>query len=267
MAENLEEMVGQMKNQVLQQERFMGNFSHELKTPMTSIIGYADLIRGGGLDETEVREAAEYIVSEGKRLENLSMKLLELLSVKNERNCFVVYSPAVIICAIVDSLRQLYSERHVEIKCRTEEGLCRMDPDLFYSLMLNLIDNAFKAAQSQGGKIIITQNMTKNGCRIFVRDDGRGIPEDSISHLTEAFYRVDKSRSRCVGGSGLGLSLCGEIVHIHGGYLRFRSIEGKGTVVMAVLKGGRDEKIEENISDNGGLVSGAVTHRSGIFFA
>ena len=84
--------------------------------------------------------------------------------------------------------------------------------------------------------------MRPYGCCIFVRDNGRGIPEESLGHLTEAFYRVDKSRSRQAGGTGLGLSLCREIAEAHGGYIRFKSKMDRGTVVMAVLKGGRNEE-------------------------
>ena len=93
-----------------------------------------------------------------------------------------------------------------------------------------------------GGKIIITQKMIKNGCRIFVKDNGCGIPENSMKHLTDPFYRVDRSRSRQAGGTGLGLSLCREIADIHGGYIRFRSMAEKGTVVMVALKGVRNEE-------------------------
>lgn len=239
MAEYLEATVDQLKQEMENQEHFMGNFSHELKTPMTSIIGYADLIRGGTLSEREQAEAADYIVSEGKRLENLSMKLLKLLEVKKEEAAFGRTAPSVLLERAAEYLRPVCLEKGITLTVQTEAGECRMDADLVSSLVLNLLDNAVKSMTGEGGEIRLRQQMTPDGCRIFVADNGRGIPPEALPHLTEPFYRADKSRSRRAGGAGLGLSLCREIAEIHGGYLRFRSREGTGTAVMAVLKGGR----------------------------
>ena len=89
------------------------------------------------------------------------------------------------------------------------------------------------------GNIYVWQEMLPDGCRVRVLDNGRGIPPEALTHLTEAFYRVDKSRSRAQGGAGLGLSLCNEIVQLHGGTMQFESRVGNGTVVTVELKGGR----------------------------
>lgn len=86
--------------------------------------------------------------------------------------------------------------------------------------------------------IDIRSRMISEGCRIIVQDDGQGIPPEALSHLTEAFYRVDKSRSRALGGAGLGLSLCQEIAALHNGGIRFESEPGHGTTVIVDLKGG-----------------------------
>lgn len=242
MADRLEEKICELNAEMENQERFIGSFSHELKTPMTSIIGYADLMRNGMLDGTEQAEAAKYIFSEGKRLENLSMKLLDIMTVKNISPSFVMASPAMILGRFAEDMAPFYKEKNITLQWNTEEGECRMEPDLFYSLVLNLVDNAAKAVSGREGRIVIVQDMRSYGCRIFVKDNGRGIPPEALGHLTEAFYRVDKSRSRSMGGAGLGLALCSEIARAHGGYLRFKSRKGTGTVVMAVLKGGRGEE-------------------------
>ena len=92
------------------------------------------------------------------------------------------------------------------------------------------------------GHILVTVHMTENGCVLLVEDDGPGIPEEAKAHLTEAFYRVDKSRSRKQGGAGLGLTLCADIAELHGGILTFENCEGGGTRVRVELRGGRDEK-------------------------
>lgn len=115
-----------------------------------------------------------------------------------------------------------------------------MEPDLVWSLLLNLADNAQKAV-SKGGEIRFRQKMLPDGCRIQVLDNGRGIPEKSLEHLTEAFYRVDKARSRKQGGFGLGLALCQEIAAAHSGSIRFanRTDVPHGACVTVELKGGR----------------------------
>ena len=113
-----------------------------------------------------------------------------------------------------------------------------LEPDLFRSLLMNLLDNARKALAG-GGTILVTVELTGEGCRLTVADDGPGIPKESLERLTEAFYRVDKSRSRQQGGAGLGLTLCAKIAQLHRGTLSFDSQEGQGTKVTAELKGGR----------------------------
>ena len=242
MADHLEEKIRGMNEEMERQERFIGDFSHELKTPMTSIIGYADMIRAGMLDRNEEAEAADYIVNEGKRLENLSMKLLDMILVRNGALTFILSSPAMLIRKLEENLSPIYREKKILLTSRVESGECFIEPDLVYSLLLNLIENAAKGMPADGGEIRVTQKMRPDGCCIFVRDNGKGIPEESLAHLTEAFYRVDRSRSRQEGGTGLGLSLCREIAEVHGGYMRFKSKLNTGTVVMVVLKGGRNEE-------------------------
>ena len=102
------------------------------------------------------------------------------------------------------------------------------------------MDNAFKAV-GEDGHIWVSVKMTDNGCILCVEDDGPGIPAEAKAHLTEAFYRVDKSRSRKQGGTGLGLTLCAKIVELHDGSLSFKKRRGGGTRVYAELKGGRYE--------------------------
>lgn len=242
MAEHLEEKIRGLNEEMERQERFVGDFSHELKTPMTSIIGYADMIRAGMLDRKEEAEAADYIVNEGKRLEKLSMKLLDMLLIRNGTPSFILSSPGALIRELEENLAPIYKEKKIILTGTVESGECFMEPDLVYSLLLNLIENAAKAMPATGGNIRVTQKMRPDGCCIFVRDNGKGIPEESMDHLTEAFYRVDRSRSRQAGGTGLGLSLCREIAEAHGGHMRFKSKINKGTVVMVVLKGGRNEE-------------------------
>lgn len=238
MAGQLEQNVNRIQESMALQERFMADFSHEMKTPMTSIIGYADLLRSQVLTPDEQMDAANYIFSEGKRLEALGLKLLDMLSLDQSKLQLVPASPADLVAGLLEHLKRVYAQKGIALQYRTAEGMCFLEPDLFKTLLVNLMDNARKALDN-GGYIYVWQEMLPDGCRVRVLDNGRGIPPEALAHLTEAFYRVDKSRSRAQGGAGLGLSLCNEIVQLHGGTMQFESRVGNGTVVTVELKGGR----------------------------
>lgn len=212
----------------------MGSFAHELKTPMTSIIGYADLLRSQSLDEQEAQEAANYIFSEGKRLEALSIKLLDLLMVKHQPPTLKATRMATVIESLASHLQPVYQQSGITLQCRCQDGLCCLDPDLFRSVLVNLLDNARKALPD-GGNIYVLGDQTQDGYRVRVLDNGRGMPEEATRHLTEAFYRVDKARSRAQGGAGLGLTLCSRIIELHKGTISFASREGNGTCVTIIL--------------------------------
>ena len=234
MAEKLSETITAQQEEMERQEQFMGSFAHELKTPMTSVIGYADLLRSQRLDEEESREAANYIFSEGKRLEALSLKLLDLLLMKRQAVSLVESDPSPLISGLVAHLQPVYRSKGIVLQARCEPGSCMLEPDLFSSVLTNLLDNARKALDS-GGNIFVLGKQENGAYRIQVLDNGRGMPEEALRHLAEAFYRVDKSRSRAQGGVGLGLTLCSRILALHGGTISFRSREGVGTIVTVLL--------------------------------
>ncbi len=240
MADELEHNIDELRDAMERQETFMGDFAHEMKTPMTAIIGYADLLRSKNLTEEESLDAANYIFSEGKRLENLSLKLLDLLVTRNTNPEFVRSSPKKLVSDAAALMQPALEERGITLWQTCEEGTCMMEPTLVMSLLVNLIDNARKA-MDQGGDLYVRAGMTPSGCKFVVEDRGIGIPEEEISKITDAFYRVDKSRSRSMGGVGLGLSLCLEIVKVHNGDISFERAEPKGTRVTVELRGGAAE--------------------------
>lgn len=215
----------------------MGSFAHEMKTPMTSIIGYADLMRTQSLSDDEHTAAVNYIFSEGKRLESLSLKLLDIIVLKNTELDMKLVSLDELICQTADYLRPVYAKSDIGIECSCETGQCLLEPELVKSLLFNLLDNARKAI-GHGGLIRVSSRLTDTGCIIRVRDNGPGIPQNAMAHLTEAFYRVDKSRSRAQGGVGLGLSLCSDIAHLHGGSIEFENCPEGGACVTVNLNGG-----------------------------
>lgn len=240
MAMELEDNIKKLREAAEQKEQFMGAFTHELKTPMTSIIGYADLLRTQQLSKEEEEDAINYIFSEAKRLENMSLKMLDLFVADKNEIVLEEAVPAKIVNYVADHLRQNFEKNGILICAKTEDGKCRMDSDLVQALLINLLDNARKSMK-QGGKIEICLKMLPDGCEISVKDEGKGIPKEALNHLTEAFYRVDKSRSREEGSAGLGLSLCDKIVKLHRGTMEFESEEGKGTMVKVTLRGGRQK--------------------------
>ncbi len=234
MADQLQKSIHDLEAQMQRQEAFMGAFAHELKTPMTSIIGYADLLRQDGLDDNTRTLAAGYIFSEGQRLEKLSHKLLELILLRQE----TIEGKSVFLPALLTELEHALSPalrgQGIRLICRSDPGYAVLDPDLIKSLLYNLVDNAAKA-MDQGGIIAVKATSLPEGCQFQVVDNGRGMEASELSKITEAFYRVDKSRSRSQGGAGLGLALCQQIVQLHHGSIRFISAPGTGTRVTVTL--------------------------------
>ena len=236
MTDKLEENILKLEEDVRRQEAFMGAVAHELKTPMTSIIGYADLIRQCALDEEESMMAGNYIYTEGQRLEKLSHKILDLLLMEKDTFSMKKMELEDFLRQAANMLLPQAEEKGVEIILENEDFSIYVEPDLGKSLMYNLIDNAIKATAS-GGKIWVRGSRVSGGCKISVTDEGYGMKESEIDRITEAFYRVDKSRSRMQGGAGLGLTLCKKIVDLHQGTMTFQSEEGKGCCVTVELYG------------------------------
>ena len=228
------------------QEDFTASFVHELKTPLTSIIGYADMLRSRDLEEDMRFKAASYIFSEGKRLEKLSLSLMSLLVVgHSEADVKTVNMPR--LCALAaESALPAMEAQGLRLTVSTAEGAIPGDASLLQTLVQNLLDNARKASEAGKGVSLTGEALASGGYRLTVADQGRGIPPDEIGKITEAFYMVDKSRSRAQGGAGLGLALCKAIAALHGGALRFESQEGRGTTVTVELTGVKPEGREDH---------------------
>lgn len=126
--------------------------------------------------------------------------------------------------------------KNIRLVCRAEQKRIVLEPDLVKSLLYNLVDNASKAMDN-GGIIAVRATAIADGCQFQVVDNGRGMEPEELTKITEAFYRVDKARSRSQGGAGLGLALCKQIVALHNGSIHFASEPGKGTRVTVTLYG------------------------------
>ena len=231
MAGHLQEKMEEISDQAKRQEHFTAAFAHELKTPLTAIIGYADLIRSvDDLSPEERIKAADYIYAQGKRLQKLSYKLMELFVLKRQNMEFQEL-PAQYLLRQVGYLVEVSMLRsETELVRRAEKGVIYGEQDLLLSLFANLVDNARKASQ-KGAHIYLTGQAEPDGYTVIVRDEGKGMEKTEIDKITQAFYMVDKSRSRKEGGAGLGMTLCQEIIHLHKATWLIESEPGKGTTI------------------------------------
>ncbi len=230
MADELQEKMEQLEEHVKSQEAFTAAFAHELKTPLTSIIGYAELLRSMSLSKEEELTAANYIFSQGKRLESLSYKLLELFVLQKGEISFLPVNVGEAIEEVKQITAQGLQKKEVIFEASFDEAVLLLEKDLFISLLVNLVDNAAKASQA-GGHIRLTGKCEENRYAITVRDEGKGIPESEIKNILEPFYMVDKSRSRKEGGAGLGMTLCAEIVRLHHAEWKIESKENEETKI------------------------------------
>lgn len=225
MAEALEETIGRLEDEVEAREEFVAAFAHELKTPLTSIIGYADLLRSRKLDDEKHFLSANYIYTEGKRLEAMSLRLLDIIVA---RRC-EVERQKVNVAELFEYLRDLYRENgSVPFSFSYDPGIILAEADLLKTVLLNLADNACKASKP-GSPVEVTGTSEEAGYLFAVTDHGIGISKEECRKITEAFYMVDKSRSRSHNGAGLGLALCTEILKLHQSELTIESEPGKGS--------------------------------------
>lgn len=227
MAEAVELHTHQLEESEMRKTLFMGNLTHELKTPMTAISGYAQMLLTLKLNEKDQEEALGYIYSECGRLERLSKKMMRLLELESDFSFPCEDVAAVdLFQAVRKSCEILGEEKQIKFIFREHgEHFC-LDADLMQNALLNLIDNGIKASE-MGSCIIVSAD---ENC-ISVEDFGKGIPKEEQEHIFEPFYMVDKSRSRKTGGAGLGLTLTAQIAKLHHAEIQVDSKVGKGTKV------------------------------------
>ncbi|MFQ9514925.1 MAG: sensor histidine kinase [Eubacterium sp.] len=230
MAGKLEENIAELEDTARRQEDFIASFAHELKTPLTSIVGYSDMLRSMDLDEKEINEYSNYIFQQGKRLEKLSYTLMNLISLDKQEIKFVKINVRKLFQSISLTMSPALRDRNIKFVTDIEEDYVMGDVDLLYSLFFNLIDNGRKAIEKDGMILVKGRKYEKN-YKILVKDDGCGMEKEEIKKITEAFYMIDKSRARKEGGAGIGMALCKKIINLHNAKWSIKSKPGKGTVV------------------------------------
>lgn len=212
---------------------FVANVTHELKTPLTSIRGYVELLQDDKRDAQTRAKFYEIIGIEADRLQRLIDDLLELSRIENSAQ----KAPETkrtdvseITREVLDHLAPMAQERQVAFSADLTPGLViRADPDRIVQLFTNLIQNAVKYNRP-GGSVTVSTQALRGMAVAKVEDTGLGIPQESLPRIFERFYRVDKGRSRELGGTGLGLSIVKHIVQLYGGDISVDSVVEKGTV-------------------------------------
>lgn len=231
MAEQIENQIGQLEEASEQKQQFIDNFSHELRIPLTAIYGYAEYIQKAFMSEEERYECTQFIMSECSRLQNMAYQLLDMALLRRDEmkdsDC---------------SVKELFAESEKVMHVRASEKKIRLtyvlppnyvvrgNMEQLLILLNNLIDNAIKESR-QEDEIHIRAYAEESAVVMEVRDHGAGMEKEQILHIKEAFYRVDKARSRAGGGAGLGLAICERIIQLHHADMSFVSEPGAGTTV------------------------------------
>lgn len=229
MADAIEANIGELHERAERQQAFINDLSHEMKTPVTSILLNAEMLLGRRVAPEVFSNALERIYDQGKWLERLSQKLMTLVMLQGEIE-LREESVAELFEAVKGTTEGVLQEKKMELMTECSMDTLPMDFDLMRSALTNLVENA-KRASSEGQAI----TLAAHGNVIEVIDHGKGIPVEEIARITEPFYMVDKSRSKKQGGAGLGLAIVQRIASAHGAALTAESVPGEFTAIKIVF--------------------------------
>lgn len=243
MSRNVKEYLSQIEKEKQIRQEFFSNASHELKTPITSIQGYAELLESGMIqDENMKLDFARRIKKEAENMTGLINDIL-MISRLEAKDAEVVFSSvriSVLLDDILDSLKPLAAQCQVFLHADCQPITIEANPQQMKELLNNLITNAVKYNRP-GGQVWVQIREQGDAMVVRVKDNGMGIPADSLDRIFERFYRVDKGRSRKQGGTGLGLSIVKHIVSFYRGTIRVSSEIDKGSEFVVELPLNREK--------------------------
>jgi len=247
MAEQIERQIHLLEEDAKRKQQFVDNFAHEIRTPLTSIYGYAEYLQKATLSESELIESSGYIMSEAEHMKKIANSLLELATLRNYMPNINTISISELFEDVKQSLEKPLTERGVQLLlpqlnvtqnvvgadviCQTFAPSLMGQPDLIKTLLLNICTNAIASCSLGNGVIYMSAIMDGDNVVITISDNGCGISTDNLHKIAEPFFRVDKARSRDQGGVGLGMALCKQIAEVHEADMTIQSTEGKGTTV------------------------------------
>lgn len=250
MAEIIETNMCILREDNQKKERLVDNLAHEMKSPLTSIYGFAEYLLKGKVTSEEAMECYSFIMEESQRMKELCYTLMDLSEIRHKKIEFESFRGDEFFSQLkAETFRRqrgVPEEKRIRLHWYNglSEDLCLYgNQNLLEMLTLNLVTNAIRASwqkKREGKEPTVSIHLDRAGDTdrqfvLLIRDEGIGIPEGKLEYITEPFYRVDKGRDRETGGNGLGLALCQQIVELHQGTLSFSSVEGKGTEVTVRL--------------------------------
>jgi len=234
MADKIQDNIQQIRQEADAKQEFVDNFAHELKSPLTSIYGFAEYVQKANIPEDEKIQCMSYIMDESKRLLQLSYTLLDMAKIRNE----AIHIEEVKLCDVEEQIQKrmetLCAERGVTLVCNRSADTMFANEVLLFSLLCNLLQNAVYACKSGD---IVTWGVEEEAAniRIYVEDNGCGMTKEQVKRVKEPFYRVDKARSREAGRTGLGLAICSQIVEYHNARMDIQSEPDKGTIITVLF--------------------------------
>ncbi|MWV43674.1 HAMP domain-containing protein [Paenibacillus sp. HJL G12] len=234
----INDLAGELQRYRDTRNEFFANISHELRTPITYLEGYADVLSKGLIeDEDEQRKTLDIIAEESRRLMVMIRELFDLAKMEEGRIDF--YPEWVAMNALLEKsaakvkLRADSKEVELEVRHPEKEQYIWADSNRMEQILMNLLDNAISFTHQ--GRVMLTLTHGREQVKLEVTDTGPGIPADELPYIFERFYRVEKSRSRQHGGSGLGLSIVKKLVELQGGTVEVNSRVGDGTTFRIVF--------------------------------
>lgn len=234
LTENFNSMIRRLSANEYLHKEFVSNISHEFNTPITSLKGYAKLLKRGDITREQRDEYADIIIAESERLSRLSSDMLKLSELENrgvppERKSFSLDEQ---IRSVIILLQQNWESKNLVLDIDMEETVFFGDEALLYQLWVNLISNAVRYTEN-GGKIGVALTKDSSAVTVSVSDSGKGMTADEADKVFRRFYKADSSRSSR--GTGLGLAIAKRIAELHGGDITVSSVPEKGSVFTVVL--------------------------------
>jgi two-component system sensor histidine kinase VicK len=230
-------------------KEFVADVSHELKTPITSILGYTETLLEGDYDKETQVKFLNVIESESHRMAKLVSDLLTLSRYDNNKNKTEITDIDLgdLTKKCLEKLKVEIEKKQHKIECfvTAEVPLVKVDKYGIERVILNILTNAIKYTP-ENGNIKIYVGFVYNDAYIKVIDNGIGIPEKDLPRVFERFYRVEKARAREMGGTGLGLAIAKEIIEQNNGSINIKSVQGKGTEVVIRIPAKSKESVENN---------------------
>lgn len=234
MSETIQKQIEALEEENEKKQRLMDNMAHELRTPLTSIYGYAEYLRYAKTKEEDKYEGLTYIMEESRRLSKMSEVMLSMRLYEKDEKSFT----AVRLETVADHIEKILSgklrEKNLTLKKEFEIQIIYGEESLLVNLFRNLLENAIRASRSRD-QIVFRAFEKDQRQAVEIIDYGIGMEESELKRITEAFYRIDKARSRTDGGVGLGLSVADLIVKKMNGTMTFWSKPHKGTKVTVLL--------------------------------